>query len=177
LRCLEAPLAQADDLTRVHHSAYVEQIFEHAPLEGYRQLDPDTAMNPHSRGAPHGRCGQCPCGHHATYTRSIGFPTFALLIRRGLQRESRAAVSQTRPEYKCQIWPPLSNLRVQHPRRRGRFRTGRECRRIRGYHACALRSPDGDTTSKAAPPYCHPAAVTQLRRKDRRCGPGRPLDQ
>jgi hypothetical protein len=57
LRCLEAPLAHADDLTRMHHSAYFEQIFEHAPLEGYRQLDPDTAMNPHSRGAPHGSCG------------------------------------------------------------------------------------------------------------------------
>jgi hypothetical protein len=34
LRCLEAPLAHADDLTRVHHSAYVDLIFEHAPLEG-----------------------------------------------------------------------------------------------------------------------------------------------
>src|SRR5271154_1760892 len=48
LRCLEAPLANADDLKRVHRAAYVDLIFENAPAEGYVQLDPDTAMNPHS---------------------------------------------------------------------------------------------------------------------------------
>ena len=30
MRCLEAPLAHADDLTRVHRSAYVDLIFKHA---------------------------------------------------------------------------------------------------------------------------------------------------
>src|SRR5258708_14414439 len=51
LRCLEAPLAEADDLKRVHRPAYVDLIFENAPTEGYVQLDPDTAMNPHSLNA------------------------------------------------------------------------------------------------------------------------------
>src|ERR1700704_5907120 len=51
LRCLEAPLAEADDLKRVHRASYVDLIFENAPTEGYVQLDPDTAMNPHSLSA------------------------------------------------------------------------------------------------------------------------------
>jgi len=96
LRCLEAPLADADDFKRVHHSAYVEMIFENAPTEGYAQLDPDTAMNPHTLSAARraagagllavdevmaGRsvnafCAVRPCGHHATQARSMGFCIF-----------------------------------------------------------------------------------------------------
>jgi acetoin utilization deacetylase AcuC-like enzyme len=96
LRCLEAPLADADDLKRVHRSAYVDLIFENAPTEGYAQLDPDTAMNPHSLSAARraagagllavdelmaGRsvnafCAVRPCGHHATQVRSMGFCIF-----------------------------------------------------------------------------------------------------
>src|SRR5271170_1355416 len=96
LRCLEAPLADADDFKRVHHSAYVEMIFENAPTEGYAQLDPDTAMNPHTLSAARraagagllavdevmaGRsvnafCAVRPCGHHATPNRSMGFCIF-----------------------------------------------------------------------------------------------------
>jgi acetoin utilization deacetylase AcuC-like enzyme len=99
LRCLEAPLAHADDLKRVHHHAYVDLIFEHAPAEGtegYVQLDPDTAMNGYSLAAARraagagvlavdevmaGRavnafCAVRPCGHHATPSRSMGFCIF-----------------------------------------------------------------------------------------------------
>ncbi len=96
LRCLEAPLAEADDLKRVHRAAYVDLIFENAPSEGYVQLDPDTAMNPHSLSAARraagagllavdevmdGRsanafCAVRPCGHHATQVRSMGFCIF-----------------------------------------------------------------------------------------------------
>jgi acetoin utilization deacetylase AcuC-like enzyme len=96
LRCLEAPLAHADDLKRVHRPAYVDLIFENAPAEGYVQLDPDTAMNPHSLNAARraagagllavdevmsGRsrnafCAVRPCGHHATPARSMGFCIF-----------------------------------------------------------------------------------------------------
>jgi acetoin utilization deacetylase AcuC-like enzyme len=96
LHCLQAPLAAADDLKRVHGAGYVEQIFENAPSEGYLQLDPDTAMNPHSLTAARraagaglmavdeimaGRCQNAfcavrPCGHHATPGRSMGFCIF-----------------------------------------------------------------------------------------------------
>jgi acetoin utilization deacetylase AcuC-like enzyme len=96
LNCLEAPLVDADDLKRVHNSAYVDLIFENAPAEGYVQLDPDTAMNPHSLSAARraagagllavdevmaGRavnafCAVRPCGHHATQGRSMGFCIF-----------------------------------------------------------------------------------------------------
>src|SRR4030088_951108 len=96
LRCLEAPLANADDLKRVHRPAYVDLIFDNAPSEGYVQLDPDTAMNPHSLSAARraagagllavdevmaGRsvnafCAVRPCGHHATQGQSMGFCIF-----------------------------------------------------------------------------------------------------
>src|SRR5271156_4039824 len=96
LRCLEAPMAQADDLKRVHRASYVDLIFENSPTEGYVQLDPDTAMNPHSLSAARraagagllavdevtaGRavnafCAVRPCGHHATPVRSMGFCIF-----------------------------------------------------------------------------------------------------
>ena len=95
-RCLEAPLASADDLKRVHRPAYVDAIFEAAPSEGYVQLDPDTAMNQYSLAAAQraagagvlavdevtaGRslnafCAVRPCGHHATQVRSMGFCIF-----------------------------------------------------------------------------------------------------
>jgi acetoin utilization deacetylase AcuC-like enzyme len=114
LTCLQAPLADAADLKRVHRSDYVDQIFANAPTEGYLQLDPDTAMNPHSLNAARraagagmmavdevmsGRCQNAfcavrPCGHHATQSRSMGFCIFNnvgvaaayALEKKGLQR-------------------------------------------------------------------------------------------
>jgi len=96
LRCLEAPLAEPGDLKRVHQAEYVDLIFDNAPTEGRVQLDPDTAMNPHSLNAARraagagllavdellaGRsqnafCAVRPCGHHATQVRSMGFCIF-----------------------------------------------------------------------------------------------------
>jgi acetoin utilization deacetylase AcuC-like enzyme len=96
LRRLEAPLAEPEDIKRVHDAAYVDRIFERAPKEGYVQLDPDTAMNPQSLAAARraagagvlaveelmaGRarnafCAVRPCGHHATQGRAMGFCIF-----------------------------------------------------------------------------------------------------
>jgi acetoin utilization deacetylase AcuC-like enzyme len=96
VRCLEAPLAQATDLKRVHDAAYVDLIFAQAPVEGRLQLDPDTAMNSYSLDAARraagagmiavdeviaGRssnafCAVRPCGHHATRVASMGFCIF-----------------------------------------------------------------------------------------------------
>ena len=96
LRCLDAPLADADDLKRVHRPQYVDLVYQNAPARGYLQLDPDTAMNPHSMSAAlraagagllavdelmSGRsqnafCAVRPCGHHATRGRSMGFCIF-----------------------------------------------------------------------------------------------------
>ena len=96
LRCLDAPLADADDLKRVHRPQYVDLVYQNAPAQGYLQLDPDTAMNPHSMSAAlraagagllavdelmSGRsqnafCAVRPCGHHATRGRSMGFCIF-----------------------------------------------------------------------------------------------------
>ena len=96
LRTMEAPRAEAVHLERVHDPRYVEAIFRAAPASGYRQLDPDTAMNPHSLDAARraagagvlavdevlaGRaqnafCAIRPCGHHATPARSMGFCIF-----------------------------------------------------------------------------------------------------
>jgi acetoin utilization deacetylase AcuC-like enzyme len=114
LQCLEAPLAGAADLKRVHRASYVDLIFENAPKEGLVQLDPDTAMNPFSLAAARraagagmlgvdevmaGRavnafCAVRPCGHHATPVRSMGFCIFNnigvaaayALEKHGLQR-------------------------------------------------------------------------------------------
>jgi acetoin utilization deacetylase AcuC-like enzyme len=96
LRCLQAPLAEPDDLKRAHCAQYVDLIFENAPSEGYVQLDPDTLMNPYSLAAARraagagvlaveevmsGRaenafCAVRPCGHHATRQRPMGFCIF-----------------------------------------------------------------------------------------------------
>lgn len=96
LRVLEAPLADAADLKRVHRPDYVDMIFQRAPSEGYLRLDPDTAMNPSSLAAARraagagllavseiaeGRvsnafCAVRPCGHHATAGEAMGFCLF-----------------------------------------------------------------------------------------------------
>jgi acetoin utilization deacetylase AcuC-like enzyme len=94
--CLEAPLAEAGDLKRVHRASYVDLIFENAPAEGRVQLDPDTSMNQYSLGAArraagaglmavdqvmggkvlNAFCAVRPCGHHATQGQSMGFCIF-----------------------------------------------------------------------------------------------------
>src|SRR5260370_6357173 len=45
---LEAPPATREQLLRVHDADYVDALHRIAPREGLLQLDPDTAMNPHT---------------------------------------------------------------------------------------------------------------------------------
>src|SRR5260370_16944190 len=45
-RSLEAPMALAEDLKRVHRPAYVDLLFQNPPTERYLHLHPHTPMNP-----------------------------------------------------------------------------------------------------------------------------------
>lgn len=96
LQAHTAPKATHAQLTAAHDNSYVAAIFDAAPKSGYAQLDPDTAMNPHSLDAALYAAGACvdavdrvmrgetnnafcavrPCGHHATFDQSMGFCIF-----------------------------------------------------------------------------------------------------
>ncbi len=92
----DAPAATVDAIKRVHDADYVDQLMAFAPREGLRQIDGDTAMNPHSlTAALHGAgaavaatdavmagevanafCAVRPPGHHAERARAMGFCFF-----------------------------------------------------------------------------------------------------
>ena len=96
LRQIEAPLATREQLALAHAPEYVDSIFAAAPGHDYAYLDPDTAMNRYSLLAAqraagalvkgvdlvvageidNAFCAVRPCGHHATYDRSMGFCIF-----------------------------------------------------------------------------------------------------
>ncbi|MDX3907551.1 MAG: histone deacetylase family protein [Pigmentiphaga sp.] len=89
----EAPRAAQEALLRVHTPEYLESLVERAPVRGYAELDPDTAMNPHTYAASlhaagaaiaavdavlagEGEAAFCavrPPGHHACPDRAMGF--------------------------------------------------------------------------------------------------------
>ena len=89
----DAPKATREQLARVHGAGYLDAIEAASPDDGWVQLDPDTAMNPHSldavlRGAgaavmatdeviagraANAFCNVRPPGHHALRDRAMGF--------------------------------------------------------------------------------------------------------
>ncbi|MCL4111199.1 UNVERIFIED_CONTAM: hypothetical protein GTU68_043112 [Idotea baltica] len=96
LRYYEAPNASIAHLERAHDKTFVEDIYNHSPLEGLRHVDPDTCMNPftleaaqRSAGAgilatdlavagemKRASCNVRPPGHHAEKDAAMGFCFF-----------------------------------------------------------------------------------------------------
>jgi acetoin utilization deacetylase AcuC-like enzyme len=93
----DAPLAEPDDLRRVHPAAYVDSIWKVAPASGRLMLDGDTFMSPGSlraarraagavaeavRAVARGEgdrafCAIRPPGHHAEADTPMGFCIFS----------------------------------------------------------------------------------------------------
>jgi acetoin utilization deacetylase AcuC-like enzyme len=92
----EAPAATREQVLRVHDAAYLDALERASPRSGLVQIDPDTAMNPHTLEAARraagaavfgtdlvvaGRaeaafCAVRPPGHHAERARAMGFCFF-----------------------------------------------------------------------------------------------------
>jgi acetoin utilization deacetylase AcuC-like enzyme len=92
----DAPLATEEQLARAHSALYVQEIIAAAPPEGYRQVDPDTCMNPFTVKAALRAAGAAvlatdlvlsgevstafccvrPPGHHAERAAAMGFCFF-----------------------------------------------------------------------------------------------------
>jgi acetoin utilization deacetylase AcuC-like enzyme len=112
----EAPLADIEDIARVHELDYIEAIRAATPEHGTVHLDPDTAMCPHtwdaalrSAGAAvlatdlvaQGRvqsdfCSVRPPGHHAMRARAMGFCFFnnvAIAAARALEHHGLQRVA------------------------------------------------------------------------------------
>jgi len=113
---MDAPLATREQLLRVHHPAHLEALERLSPSAGYAQVDPDTAMNPHTLRAAYRAAGAAvlgtdlvlsgkeqaafcsvrPPGHHAERARAMGFCFFnnvAVGAAHALERHGLARVA------------------------------------------------------------------------------------
>lgn len=116
LKSIESALVTQEQLLRVHDPEYVDKIFRLAPQQGFLQLDPDTAMNPHTLQAALRAAGAVaqgvdlvmagevdkvfcnvrPPGHHAEKSRAMGFCFFnnvAIGVSQALEQHHLARVA------------------------------------------------------------------------------------
>ncbi|MEI2417355.1 histone deacetylase family protein [Orrella sp. JC864] len=112
----QAPAATDTQILRVHDSAYLQDLRAQSPAQGYRPIDPDTLMNPHSlEAALHAAgagvaavdavlggqaatafCAVRPPGHHALPDRAMGFCFFnnvAIAARHALDAHGLSRVA------------------------------------------------------------------------------------